>query len=61
MDYQSNRMNLMGGRFVSHRGFRVWVDNRDVQDVAVQGKQTTFEQQATVKYALGCLNLPVNN
>lgn len=61
MDYQNNRMSGMGGKFVSHRGFRIWVDNSDVQDVTVQGKQTTFDQQATAKYALGCLNLPVNN
>lgn len=53
------RISGVGGKFILHRGFRIWVDNVDVQDVSVQGKQTTFEQQAANKYLLGCLNLPI--
>ena len=56
---ENGRISGVGGKFVTYRGFRIWVDNSDVQDVAVQGKQTTFEQQAANKYLLGCLNLPV--
>jgi len=54
-------MSDMRGKFISHRGFRIWVDNIDVQDVSVQGKPTTFEQQAVHKYLLGFLNLPASN
>lgn len=49
---------MTGGKFVEHQGFKIWVWHNDVIGVLVNGRQTSYEQQAKIKFDGGFINTP---
>lgn len=45
------------GRFVEYRNFKIWVWDNDVEGVFVNGRPTSYYEQAVRKFEGGFLNL----
>ena len=46
----------MVGKFVDYKGYRIWVWREDVEGILVNGRPTSYEEQAMIKFKSGFIN-----